>query len=145
MLQVTSGPCAGRLTNILISQATFRGYLRLNKIGCIVSRDVSDKIGPHRSVGMKSQLAKEWTHSVISSYGSSKAAVQKSLRKKMYEHAVSIGHKEATKTINTSQKGLLQAAVEEQCNEEYAHIFRTYFIAYNNKPYTDHPELICKN
>ena len=58
---------------------------------------------------------------------------------------MSIGHKEATKTVNTSQKGLLQAAVEEQCNEEYAvtiHIFRTvYFIVYNNKPYTDHPEL----
>ena len=60
--------------------------------------------------------------------------------------AVSIGHKEATKTISTSQKSFLQAAVEEQCNEKYAattHIFRTaYFIAYNNKPYTDHPELI---
>ena len=36
-----------------------------NKIGCTVCRDVSGTIGPHRSVGMKSQLAKEWTHGVI--------------------------------------------------------------------------------
>ena len=53
-----------------------------NNIGCTVCRDVSGTIGPHRSVGMKSQLVKEWTHDVISGYGSSKAAVQKSLRKK---------------------------------------------------------------
>ncbi len=95
---------------------------------------------------MKVQLAKEWVSATIESSGDDKQKMLKSLRNKIYQHASSAAHLEAVRVKEVAAKNVMPGKVEEMQQADYVatcNIFRTaYYIAQNNRPFTDHSDLI---
>lgn len=95
---------------------------------------------------MKVQLAKEWVNATIEGTGEDKQKVLKSLRKKIYQHDSSLAHHEAVRTKEAVAKNVMPVKIEEVQEADYAatcNVFRTaYYIAVNNRPFTDHTDLI---
>ena len=94
----------------------------------------------------KVTVSREWSQTEIEPYGPSRAAQQTSLRKKMHDHRVSLAHKAAVSVLQSRDEQCLKAAVAlqmQQQHDETCRVFRTaYYIAQNNRPYTDHSDLI---
>ena len=94
----------------------------------------------------KVTVSREWSQTEIEPYGPSRAAQQTSLRKKMHDHRVSLAHKAAVSVLQSRNEQCLKAAVAlqmQQQHDETCRVFRTaYYIAQNNRPYTDHSDLI---
>jgi hypothetical protein len=116
------------------------------KIGCNICKEVHFMTGIQRSQGMKVQLAKEWVNATIEGSGEDKTKILKSLRNKIYQHESSAAHQEAVRVKDAIVKNVLGEKVEEMQKADYAatsNIFRTaYYIAHNNRPFTDHTDLI---
>ena len=105
--------------------------------------------GVQRSQGMKVQLAKEWVNAIIEGSVEDKQKILKSLRNKIYQHKSSAAHNEAMRVEAAAEKNVSPEKVEEMQDmqdADYAatsNIFRTaYYIAQNNRPFTDHCDLI---
>jgi len=121
-------------------------YARDGRIGCSICQEVQ-ALGPNRETpGMKFQLAKEWVNTTVIGSGDLKDKQNRTLRKKIYEHSNSKGHKQAAEVLQVSQEQLLKTIVSEQqtgCHLATCNVFRTaYYIAKNDRPYTDFTELL---
>lgn len=115
------------------------------KLGCSTCSKVSS-FGLLPKQGTKCNLSSEWVEVLISPYGSTRASKQTSLRKKMYEHKESLSHKAALKTVQDQQSDALKSSLavqNEKQHDETVKVFRTaYYVAKNDRPYTDHSDLI---
>jgi len=105
-----------------------------------------NSLGADRVSGMHAKLSKEWITGSVGGYGDSKHKLQKSLRKKIYEHSESRGHTEAKSIKEKAAKDQLKNILVDQQSANFVatpHIFRTaYYIAKSDRPFTDHPDLI---
>jgi len=111
-----------------------------------VSTDVGS-LGTHRFVkGQKTQLSKEWTSCSITPYGDNNEKHLASLRKKVREHKLSASHIEAGRVKLVSNNNILPEAIietEKELLHTTCRVFRTaYYVAKNDRPYLDHPELV---
>lgn len=115
------------------------------KVGCSVCAEVGS-LGVNRIVKGKLLLSKEWTSCSVGPYGDNKDKQLASMRKKIREHKLSASHSEAVKVQVVAKCNILPETVVEQQKEVLATtccIFRTaYYVAKNDRPYLDHPELI---
>ncbi|XP_078504031.1 E3 SUMO-protein ligase KIAA1586-like [Lissotriton helveticus] len=104
-------------------------------LGCSVCHQVRD-LGAEKSRGMK--LSKEWTESTVKAYGTNIEQQQKSLRKKIGEHALSKAHVATLKILeNAKRYTLLQVTAKAQSVQmsATARIFRVaYKEAKRNRP-----------
>ena len=91
-------------------------------------------------------LAKEWVTGSIRPYGDNREKEQRSIRNKIYQHGDSDSHTKAAIILDTSKTNKLPEKLSEQQREHVActcKIFRTvYYIAKNNRPFLDHPDLV---
>ena len=96
------------------------------------------------ALGTSLRLSDEWMEGTVGYYDSTKALQQKSLRKKIYEHRDSVSHAMAVKLLETRKEELLKTSLDVQLAEQHAetcNVFRTaYYVAKNDRPYTDHPD-----
>ena len=103
-------------------------------------------LGVKRIVKGKLQLSKEWTSCSVAPYGDNKDKQLALMRKKIRDHKLSACHIEAVKVQAVAKCNILPETVVEQQKEVLATtccIFRTaYYVAKNDRPYLDHPELI---
>ena len=121
-------------------------YANNGKLGCVLCKDV-EQIGPMwQEVGVRPALSDEWVSGTVGPYGKSKDAQQASLRKKINRHLKSTSHKAATDITAAREKAALEntvAAQQTAAHDDTCRVFRTaYYVAKNDKPYTDHPDLI---
>ena len=121
-------------------------YVSGGKLGCVVCKNVT-QIGPlWQDVGVRCSLSDEWINGTVSPYGTTKHAQQAALRKKINKHKNSAGHKAAAEIAASREKAVLESVVVAQqsvSHDETCCVFRTaYYVAKNDKPYTDHPQLI---
>lgn len=117
-----------------------------DRLGCSICRSVGS-LGPNRSlVGMKIHLSPEWCNGEVAPYGNDKTAQQTSLRKKIHDHKTSSGHIRAHEIFNEQKSNKLRNVVVNQQaehNTATCAVFRTaYYIAKQDRPFTDHPDLI---
>ena len=91
-------------------------------------------------------IASQWAEGKIAPFGDSRDVQLLSLRKKIHEHWNSQAHNEAIKILQTAKKDILlnmNATSQESAFESTARGFRTaYYVAKNNKPFTDFESLI---
>jgi len=116
-------------------------------LGCRTCGEVNViSLGGARGVGGHNTLSDEWVNCKVKPYGADRSDQLMSLRKKIWKHKKSAGHNEACKVLLTRAKDELKANVVSQKEEQYhatSNVFRTaYYIAKNNRPYTDHSGLI---
>jgi len=121
-------------------------YVNSGKIGCVLCKHV-EQIGPMwQEVGVRPALSDEWVSGTVAPYGKTKDAQQASLRKKINRHLNSISHKAAADIAAARERAALEntvAAQQSVAYDETCRVFRTaYYVAKNDKPYTDHPDLI---
>lgn len=120
-------------------------FLNAGKLGCIVCK-MTGCLGPAKQYGMHTYLSEEWISGNVGLNGKTKSTQQSSLRKKLYEHSNSAGHKSAVVVQEDKSKETLKHSLAHQGAEqlkETCSVFRTaYYIAKTDKPYSDHPELI---
>lgn len=113
------------------------------KLGCNVCKEVA-QLGTFKKERMS--ISKEWRLFLITFNGSSKTSQLTSLRKKIFEHKNSFGHTTAERIAAEAKKESIDKVFDEM---NAAHlvttkiVFRTaYFIAKNNRPCTDHFDLL---
>ncbi|KAJ4923574.1 hypothetical protein JOQ06_004112 [Pogonophryne albipinna] len=91
-------------------------------------------------------IAIQWADGKIIPAGQSRDVQLSSLRKKIREHKNSAAHNEAVKILQTANKDILlnmNASSQESVFESTAKVFMTaYYVAKNNKPFTDFESLI---
>jgi len=78
---------------------------------------------------------------LITSYGSDKPAQKKSLRKKIFNHKTSAGHKAAQEILKMQQPEKLKSLIIEH-NTATCNVFRTAYVAKNDRPFTSNPDLL---
>ncbi|KAF3858860.1 hypothetical protein F7725_012061, partial [Dissostichus mawsoni] len=110
---------------------------------CTPCHDVKD-LGVMASRGVN--IAIQWADGKIIPAGQSRDVQLSSLRKKIREHKNSAAHNEAVKILQTANKDILlnmNASSQESVFESTAKVFMTaYYVAKNNKPFTDFESLI---
>jgi hypothetical protein len=116
------------------------------KLGCSTCREV-ESLGPVKvEPGTQRILAPEWVLAKVDGFGSTKSLRQKSLRKKVYEHAKSKAHVKAEEIKKSANDDVMKQLIVQQHSESIdasCNVFRTaYYIAKNDRPYVDHSELI---
>uniref|UniRef100_A0A8C8RZV8 E3 SUMO-protein ligase KIAA1586-like n=1 Tax=Pelusios castaneus TaxID=367368 RepID=A0A8C8RZV8_9SAUR len=120
-------------------------FVASGKLGCIVCRDVAN-MGHAKLSGCKMTLSDPWVGGAIRPYGVTKSAQQTSLRKKIHDHRTSNAHNAAAKVLDDQKAHAPKCALHTQVKQQHAgmcKIFRTaYYIAQNDRPYSDHPDLI---
>ena len=118
-------------------------YAQHGKLGCTPCHEVK-KLGLMASRGVN--IASQWAEGKIAPFGDSRDVQLLSLRKKIHEHWNSQAHNEAIKILQTAKKDILlnmNATSQESAFESTARVFRTaYYVAKNNKPFTDFESLI---
>ncbi|XP_063797579.1 E3 SUMO-protein ligase KIAA1586-like [Pseudophryne corroboree] len=117
------------------------------KIGCdICARVQTLGSGAETLRGCSKTLSVEWATSNVGPYGDTKSKQQLSLRKKIHDHRYSKAHEAAVKMLQEKNNNVLPQLVAQQYNEHIqttVRVFRTaYHVAKNNRPFTDHPQLI---
>ncbi len=116
------------------------------KLACSVCREVRNLGTSKGIVSARSHLSEEWVEGRVAPYGNEKTKQQRSLRKKIHEHRNSACHKSANAVLEARKCELLQASISVQTSEyqaETCKVFRTaYYLAKNDRPYTDHADLI---
>lgn len=96
-------------------------------LGCNVCRKVG-MLSVHKKTGMK--ISREWANSEIKCYGDSKEKKQTSLRKKMYEHKESVGHRAAVNILKEGEAKVMENVIlKQRSNEKLAteKVFRTAY------------------
>ncbi|KAJ4930984.1 hypothetical protein JOQ06_025285 [Pogonophryne albipinna] len=118
-------------------------YAHNGRLGCTPCHDVKD-LGVMASRGVN--IAIQWADGKIIPAGQSRDVQLSSLRKKIREHKNSAAHNEAVKILQTANKDILlnmNASSQESVFESTAKVFMTaYYVAKNNKPFTDFESLI---
>ncbi|KAF3833309.1 hypothetical protein F7725_026974 [Dissostichus mawsoni] len=110
----------------------------------IVRRYVeAGSLGAKRTGKQRYSFSIEWQNCRVGPYGNSNEKQMKSLRKKLNEHKsqMSTGHSKKTKLRSFKIK--LSKNSKIHFGFHLHNVFRTaYYIAKNNRPYSDHPGLI---
>lgn len=113
------------------------------KLGCTTCKKVVHLVAFKKECA---SISKEWTANLISHNGSDKAAQLTSLRKKIFERKKSTSHEIAAGILKKSKEETMYNVVDkwnESQLETTKTVFRTaYSIAKNNRPCTDHYELL---
>ncbi|XP_069490039.1 E3 SUMO-protein ligase KIAA1586-like [Ambystoma mexicanum] len=117
-------------------------FLNAGHVGCFSCRTV--KASGASIHGMR--FSTEWAEGKVGPSGAAKYVRQKQLRKKIMEHKASAAHTFAVDANKHKQKRTVVEAVQ-QCNANHldatCRVFRTaYYLAKNDCPFTDHPNLI---
>jgi hypothetical protein len=112
-------------------------------IGCSICKNISN-LQAFKSIGVA--ISPEWRDCSVIVTGSTKADQMKTIRKKMSKHKLSAAHIRADEISRSVEKSTLPNLVDQMNSahiESTMKIFRTvYLIAKNNRPLTDHPQLI---
>lgn len=113
-------------------------FVKNGKLGCSVCKQVG-VLSVHKKMGMK--ISKEWACNDICSYGDTREKRQTSLRKKIYEHKESAGHKAAVKIVCESKNEVLEKVVlKQRALEKHAteKVFRTaYKVVKENQSFNN--------
>jgi hypothetical protein len=116
-------------------------FVANGKLGCSACSAIANLPGCTLTV------SDEWADGMIGPYGASNKAQQTALRKKIYEHKNSRAHNNACRLLAEQKSNAIQEAVSVQSQrdlDETCRIFLTaYFIAKNDRPYSDHPDLVA--
>lgn len=116
---------------------------RNGMLGCKICSDLSS-LGAFKTERIS--LSNEWRSYGIKSNGSNRDAQLKSLRKKIIEHKQSQAHLAAQRIIDTSKKQSIETvcdALNVTHKESTKTVFRSaYYLAKNDRPYSDHFELL---
>jgi len=118
-------------------------YAINGKIGCASCHEVNNfRMRASRDV----IISARWAEGNVTSCGSTREAQLSSLRKKIHEHKNSPAHKEAINILETAMKDVLlnlNAQSEQPIFQSTARVVRkAYYVAKNNKPFTDFESLI---
>lgn len=117
-------------------------YLSSGHVGCTVCKEVKAAGGSVH--GMR--ISSEWAEGKVGPSGTKKSFRQKQIRKKISEHKASGAHLVAEEICKTLQNRTVEEAVQ-QSNvtrlDSTCRVFITaYYLAKNNCPFTDYPNLI---
>ncbi|XP_015284597.1 PREDICTED: uncharacterized protein KIAA1586-like [Gekko japonicus] len=107
------------------------------KLGCSVCKNVGGLGTKKRTVGTR--LSKEWIHGEVSFNGKLRRQQLTSLRKKIFEHRESLGHKAAVKITAEARDGTLETGESQEREMEITKkIFLTaYNVARENRSFND--------
>ena len=112
-------------------------------LGCLICQKVSC-LSLHKRRGV--YITTEWSGGLVNYYGDTKEARLKSLRKKIVRHKTSHAHTIAEEIILSAEKSCIESHIDNLRHlelEDTKRIFRTaYYLAKNNRPYTDHHDLV---
>ncbi|KAF4529208.1 hypothetical protein B566_EDAN011454 [Ephemera danica] len=112
-------------------------------IGCHICEKICD-LGVHGSAGVK--ISQEWKNYLILPSGNNKDSILTAFRSKIYKHKNSQAHKTAQMIFDAQEKETIQKSINQVIFNNLTvteHVFNTvYYIAKNNRPYSDHPDLI---
>ena len=118
-------------------------YYRNGHLGCSICKLVSS-LSVHKIQGV--HIAIEWAEGTVNYYGITRESKLKSLRKKIILHRDSKAHISAQEISQTSELACLERHMDKSNKielEATQRIFRTaYYLAKNNRPYSDHRDLI---
>ena len=118
-------------------------YYRNGHLGCSICKLISS-ISVHKRQG--THIAIEWAEGTVNYYGTTRKSKLKSLRKNIFLHAQSKAHISAQEFNNTSELASLERHMDKSNMMELGatqRIFRTaYYLVKNNRPYSDHEDLI---
>lgn len=113
------------------------------KLGCNVCRNVAN-ISGHKVQG--TGISKGWTNIDISCNGTGRQQQLTSFRKKIKEHMDSHAHKACERIAKTAKQQTVEKAVDNVNMSQFRtteKVLRTaYYVAKNDRPYTDHPQLL---
>lgn len=113
-------------------------FVKNGTLGCSACKKVG-VLSVQKKTGMK--ISKEWASGEISSYGDTKEKKQTSLRKKIYEHKESAGHRAAVKILCEGKNKVLEKVVlKQRAHEKQAteNIFRTaYKVVKENQSFNN--------
>lgn len=112
--------------------------IKNGKLGCSTCKEVGI-LSVKKKTGMK--ISKEWANVEIDSYGDTKQKKQTSLRKKIFDHKESAGHKAAAEILTESKDGKLEKTILRQNSHEKeitGKIFRTaYKVVKENQSFNN--------
>lgn len=116
---------------------------REGKLGCSICKNISN-LGAFKTE--RSSISNEWRCYLITFNGKTKTAQLTSLRKKIFDHKSSSSHKAAEKIAEVAKSETIEK-VTDSMNEKHLEttktVFRTaYYLAKNNRPYSDHFDLL---
>jgi len=110
------------------------------KLGCRVCCAVANQ--PE----INTVLSCSWVEGTVAPNGQTKETRQSSLRKKIYEHRTSQNHVQAVKILDDQKSDAIRCGMANALQQQHEHtcrVFSTaYYIAKQERPYTDHPELV---
>lgn len=108
------------------------------KLGCVTCGKVGN-LGVEKTAGAR--ISREWSQININYNGTTRSQQLSSLRKKVYEHRESAGHKSASLILTQSKENRISSAVEAQYSREKEvtqKIFRTaYKVAKENQSFNN--------
>lgn len=117
---------------------------RNGQLGCDACGSIG-RLGLHHHL-QGSRLAKEWLDFKICSSGDTREAQMASLRKKIWQHKGSYGHKTAVEIVKKSKEGNLESSIQRQnahLEDNTNKIFRTaYMISKNQQPFSLMEDLV---
>ena len=117
-------------------------FFENGKVGCALCKSIKN-LGVHSDKSI--HLANEWTECKVKVAGG-RSVAQKSLRKKIAKHDRSKAHNEVVRILNAKEQNSLETAKlngQEKHKAVTERCLRTaYFIAYQNRPLSDYPDLI---
>ncbi|KAJ1137229.1 hypothetical protein NDU88_003642 [Pleurodeles waltl] len=117
-------------------------YLNSGHVGCFVCKEVKAAGGSVH--GMR--ISSEWAEGKVGPSGTKKSFRQKQIRKKISEHKASGAHLVAEEICKTLQNRTVEEAVQQSNAtrlDSTCRVFITaYYLAKNNCPFTDYPNLI---
>ena len=115
---------------------------RDGKLGCKICKKVALSIHTQQGVS----IAVEWKEYTVSYYGDSLQSKLTSLRKKISRHKDSMSHITASKICSTAEKQTIEKEVDTMNEADIAKtekVLRTaYFLAKEDRPFSDHPHLL---
>ena len=134
---------AGMLNNAAIFSKTYSWLLfNKGKLGCSSCKSMKN-LGVYSDKSI--HIASEWTECKVGVVGEKRVA-QKSLRKKIAKHEQSKAHNELVKILKAREENSIKISTvkgQDKHKEVTEKCLRTaYFVAYQNRPLSDYPDLI---
>ena len=118
-------------------------YYKNGKLGCSICKHASS-LSVHKRQGV--HIAIEWAEGIVKYNGLTRDSKLKSLRKKIIIHKNSKAHISAQEINRSAELSSLEKHMDKSNKIELVstqRIFRTaYYLAKNNRPYSDHSDLI---
>lgn len=114
-----------------------------DKIGCSFCHKVKS-LNTHTSSGIKIDSA--WRDTKVPCSGSNTKAIKSSIRKKMFYHKDTKAHILAMNILEKQGNSVITKVIDNQNLEFHVSTKRllttVYYLAKNNRPFSDHPDLV---